>query len=206
MTSVAETTSLTVLLPASRLPLKIMAKAHEIAKENGLEIYLTLAQNLRILAVPEVIVPKVKDELTALGADFKDHGKFPIPRICIGKGHCSLGIIDTAEISDKILAQFKDRTTTKPKFKISLSACTMRCSGTMLTDISVMATRKGYDIFAGGRGGPSPKIAKRIMRNATEVEMLDIIKKLVEFHDQKTDKKQRMFKLLAAPDFPFKEV
>ena len=36
--------------------------------------------------------------------------------------------------------------------------------------------------------------------------MLDMISTLVDFHDQKTEKKQRIFKLLAADDFPFVEV
>ena len=206
MTTSEKTISLTILLPAGRLPLAIMAKAHEIANENNLGIYLSTAQNLRLLSVPESKLATIKEQLSALGANFKGPGKFPIPRVCVGQGHCKLGIIDTALVSDKILARFADLEKTKPKFKISLSACTLCCAGTKLTDISVMATRNGYEVFVGGRGGANPKIAKRIKRGASEDEMLVAIETLVEFHQQKTGKKQRMFKLLADPEFPFAEV
>ena len=60
--------------------------------------------------------------------------------------------------------------------------------------------------FAGGKGGTFPKIGRRIAKNTNDAEMLKIIETLVAFHDQKTEKKQRMYKLLDDPEFPFPEV
>lgn len=197
--------SLTVLLPAGRLPLPIMAKAHELASKYGLGVYLSTAQNLRFLEVPESAVAEFKEELGALGADFKAPGKFPLPRVCVGKPHCNLGLIDTAELSRKLLDRFKDRAKTKPKFKIAISACTLACSGTLLTDIAIMATKKGLDLYVGGKGGPNPKLGRRVIRGGREDEILNAVETLVEFHDQKTGKKQRMIKLLDDPEFPFPE-
>lgn len=198
--------SVTVLLPAGRLPLDIMAAGHELAVKYDLAIYCSLAQNLRLMNVPESVVPEVKAALAPLGADFKGPGKFPLPRVCVGRPHCNLGLVDIEALNRTILARFKDRPKTKPKFKIALAACPLSCSGVMSTDIGVHATRKGYEVYVGGKGGPNPKKGRRIKRGADEAEVVDIIETLVEFHDRKTSKKQRMWKLLADPEFPFAEV
>jgi NAD(P)H-nitrite reductase large subunit len=89
--------------------------------------------------------------------------------------------------------------------KIAVSACPLSCSGVLTTDIGVMATRAGFDVFAGGKGGPYPKVGRRIVRKAGEAEVLHVIEKLINFHDAHTTQKQRMYKLLDHPDFPFPE-
>jgi len=198
--------SITVLLPAGLLPLELMAVAHRLAEEYSLRIYLSTAQNLRLIDVPEDAAEKIKAELTVLGAELKGPGKFPIPRVCVGEGHCNLGLIDTERLSRKILAKFSSRPHTKAKFKIAISACTMCCSNAKTTDIGIMATRDGYEVFAGGKGGPFPRIGRRIARKIDEERVLKIIEELVEFHDRKTEKKQRMHKLLDDAEFPFPEV
>lgn len=198
--------SVTVLLPAGRLPLEIMARVHDFAKKYKLELYCSTAQNIRILEVPEPRVQEIKDELTLLGAAFKGPGKFPLPRVCIGKPHCNLGLIDIESLNTAILDRFGDLQNVKGKFKISLSACPLGCSGLRTTDIAVVATKKGFELFVGGHGGPFPKIGRRYLRGASEGEILDAIDVLVLFHDKKTIKKQRMVKLLDDPEFPFTEV
>lgn len=206
MSSSEEKVSITVLLPAGRLPLAIMQKAHDLAARHGLEIYLTTLQNLRFLNVPQSSVAEIKESLAALGADFKAPGKFPIPRICVGKPHCNLGLIDTRELSEKILARFAKREKTKAKLKIAISGCILSCSGTRTSDVGIIAGRNGYDVFAGGKGGPAPKVGRRIKKEVSEEEVLATIETLINFHDNKTGSKQRMIKLLDDPDFPFSEV
>lgn len=198
--------SITILLPAGRLPLDIMAKAQELAQRFDLGIYCSLTQNLRLINVPEDAAATVKTELAELGADFKGPGKFPLPRVCIGKDHCSLGLVDTKALSDSILSHFSNRKETKAKFKIAISGCPLNCSAPKETDIGVIATRKGYEIYAGGKGGPFPKVGRRIKREASPKEVVEIIATLVDFHHEKTTSKQRMAKLLKDPDFPFAEV
>lgn len=198
--------SITILLPAGRLPLHIMAKAHDLACRFDLGLYCSLTQNLRLINVPEEAVNTVKSELAELGADFKGPGKFPLPRVCVGKDHCSLGIVDTEALSAKIVSHFSNRKITKAKFKIAISGCPLNCSAPKETDIGVIATRKGYEIYAGGKGGPFPRIGRRIKREASPDEVVEIINTLVDFHHQKTATKQRMAKLLKDPDFPFTEL
>jgi sulfite reductase beta subunit-like hemoprotein len=199
-------TSVTVLLPAGRLPLGIMAEAHNLAEKYDLNVYLSNAQNLRIENINESNLNEVKAPLAALGADFKAKGTFPLPKVCPGVGYCNLGVIDTGALSTKIIDNFAGRGYTKPKFKIAISACILCCSGAKLADIGVIGTREGFEVYAGGKGGSFPKVGVRIGRNLTEEDVIKVIETLVEFHDKKTVKKQRIFKLLSDPEFPYPEL
>ncbi|MCP4160905.1 MAG: nitrite reductase [Deltaproteobacteria bacterium] len=194
--------SLTVLLPAGQLPLDVMETAHHLAKKHGFGIYLSTAQNLRLINVPESDVETVKTTLKKLDVEFKAPGKFPLPRVCVGKGHCNLGITDTDALSQKILDKFSGRKKTKAKFKIAIAACACCCSNPKTTDIGIISTRNGYQLFAGGKGGLSPKVGRRFAKNADDSKILECIETLVDYHDKKTKKKQRMYKLIDAPDFP----
>ena len=204
MTNSIASTRLTILLPAGRLPLAIMDKVNELAKKYQLELYLSTAQNLRLMGIREEDLPVIRGELAALGAQFKGPGRFPIPRVCIGVRDCSMGIGDPERISALILERFKGREKTKQKFKIAISGCTLACSGVLTTDIGIMATRKGFDLYVGGKGGPSPKVGRRILRELDEQGVVAAVAELVEFHDAHTETKQRMIKLLDHPDFPYK--
>lgn len=164
------TIDITILVPAGLLPLTIMETAHKLAVQYDFRIYLSNAQNLRLIGVPEQVVHTVKNELAKLGANFKTPGKFPVPRICIGEEHCKLGVVNTFQISKEIMDAFADRKHTKAKFKIAVAGCTMSCSDAKTTDIGIIAKRKGYDVFAGGKGGTLPKIGRRIAKSVDNVD------------------------------------
>ena len=204
MTQTTAATRLTILLPAGRLPLPLMAKVHALAEKYQLEIYLSTLQNLRLMGIREEDLPVIRGELAALGAQFKGPGRFPIPRVCIGVRDCSMGVGDPERISALILAKFKDREKTKQKFKIAISGCTLGCPGVLTTDIGIMATRKGFDLYVGGKGGPNPKVGRRVLRDLDEQGVVAAVAELVEFHDAHTETKQRMVKLIDHPEFPYK--
>src|SRR3989339_766628 len=203
MTNTIATTRLTILLPAGRLPLAIMDKAHALAKKYQLELYLSTLQNLRLMGIREEDLPVIRGELAALGAQFKGPGRFPVPRVCIGVRDCTMGVGDPERISALILDHFKGREKTKQKLKIAISGCTLSCSGAATSDIGIMATRKGFDLYVGGKGGPSPRGGRRILRDLDEQGVVAAVAELVEFHDAHTESKQRMVKLIDHPDFPY---
>lgn len=205
MANIFATTRLTILLPAGRLPRDILAKVNELAERYPMEVYLSTMQNLRLMGIREEDLPVIREELAALGAQFKGPGRFPVPRVCIGSRDCTMGVGDPEQLSRRILDRFQERPTTKQKFKIAISGCTLSCSGVLTTDIGIMITRNGHDIYVGGKGGPQPRVGRRIVRSADEDQVLSVIADLVEFHDAHTEKKQRMVKLIDHPDFPYKE-
>jgi NAD(P)H-nitrite reductase large subunit len=198
--------SITVLLPAGRLPQPVLEEVGDLIREYGFELYLSTMQNLRLVKVRAEDVESIKARLAAAGAEFKAPGKFPLPKVCAGLPYCSTGIADPAHLSRLIMERFGGRTGVKPKLKIAIAGCPLSCSGAMLADIGVIATRKGWEIYAGGNGGPHPRTGRRLVREADEERVLEVIGRLVDFHQDKTTTKQRLRKLLDDPDFPYPEV
>jgi NAD(P)H-nitrite reductase large subunit len=198
--------NVTVLLPAGRLPLDLMQEIYRLAEEFSLEIYLTTAQNLRLMGVPGDKLEILRNRLMDRGVQLKGPGKFPLPRVCVGKNHCNLGVIDTLALSDRITSKFEGREKTKAKFKIAVAGCTLSCSSVKTTDIGVIGTREGLELYVGGKGGAYPKIGRRIGKKLSEDQVLGMISVLVEFHDARTVKKQRFAKLIELDDFPYPEV
>jgi NAD(P)H-nitrite reductase large subunit len=124
----------------------------------------------------------------------------------VGLGHCDSALIDTEALTRKILARFAGRSHIKGKLKMAIAACPMCCSGIKNCDIGIMAIRNGFEVFVGGKGGAKPLVGRRIARRATEAEVMEILTVLIEFHDRKTDHKQRLHRLLDDPEFPLPEV
>lgn len=197
--------NITLLLEAGRLPKALFAKLHELGQKYNFELYFSTSQNLRLLNIDAKDEETIKTELAKAGARFRQKGRFPIPRVCVGKSYCKLGLCDTRTISEKILGHFTGRMV-KPKVKIAVSACPANCANAVITDIGIFASRGGFHVYAGGKGGPRPKAGRRIARNVEEKEIIPIIEKLINFHTDKTRGKQRMAKLLSDPEFPFSEV
>ncbi len=196
--------NITVLLPAGRLPLLILEKIRELAYRFDLELYCSTAQNIRLLNINKDDAETIKNELAALGTALKKPCIFPIPRVCIGEPHCKLGLIDTKLLSEKILDHFKDRSV-KPKVKIAIAACPANCTNPVSTDIGIVATKAGLNLYAGGKGGSMPKIGRHIIKHGDDKTIIEAIEKLLDFHDTHTNKKQRMAKLLNHPEFPYPE-
>ena len=198
--------SLTILIPEGVVSTQVLHTVNELVRQYGLGLYLSTVQNLRLLDIREEDEPKIREALAAIGAELKGPGKFPLPKICVGQSYCNLGLIDTMALSRKILSTCKDQGPVKPKFKIAISGCPAACSDALLADIGIKATRAGLEVYAGGKGGPFPKVGRRIAKGADEETVLGIIKRLVAFHAEKTEKKQRFAKVMEEPDFPFPEI
>lgn len=197
--------TLSILLPGGALPKALLEKINALATRFDFDLYLSTAQNLRLYGIsPEDLEP-IKAELAPLAVRFKEPGRFPLPRICIGNRSCNLGIIDTMALSDQILARYGEMVGVKPKLKIAIAGCPASCANAMLTDIGLVATRQGLDVYVGGKGGPQPRAGRRVLRQVGEEEALAAIGRIVAFHNSRTLKKQRLVKLIDDPEFPFRE-
>jgi len=195
--------TLTIMLPGGALPKALLPKLNELAARFEFDIYLSTAQNLRLYGIPAAELDALKAELTPLKVRFKEPGRFPLPRVCIGRRSCNLGIIDTMALSELILARYGEMVGVKPKVKIAIAGCPASCANAMLTDIGLVATRQGLDLYVGGKGGPQPRVGRRVLRQASDEEALVAIGQIIAFHNSRTAKKQRLVKLIDDPEFPF---
>lgn len=202
-TSIEKNKHITILLSGGLIAPEKMAAVNTIADKYNLTLYLTTAQNLRLLGATEENLETIKKKLDELGLSLKGPGKFPLPRVCVGMPYCNLGLADTFSLADKLADRFGDRTEVKPKYKIAISGCPASCGGSKLVDIGIVATLNGFELYVGGKGGPLPKIGIRAAKGLSEDEVIDAIGSLADFHAENTPNKQRMFKLIHDQDFPF---
>lgn len=192
----------TILLPSGLISLETMSMINSVTAKYNLTHYVTTAQNLRLLGANEENLDAIKKELADLGLTLKAPGKFPLPKVCVGVPYCNLGLANTFSLSDKIIERYGNRTEVKPKYKISISGCPASCGGSKLADIGIVATRSGFELYGGGKGGPLPRTGKRIAKGLSEDEVIEAVGKLADFHAAKTPKKMRMFKLMEMDEFP----
>jgi len=198
-----EKKNLTILLPGGSLPLPILQTVAELAERFGFGVYLTTVQNLRLVDVPAEALAEVEAAVVAAGADIKRAGLFPKLKVCAGQPHCNLATADGQKLARVIHERYGSRTGIKPKVKIAFAACPASCSNATLADIGIVATRKGYDLYVGGKGGGRPQVGRRVLRGADFDTIVEAVGRLVEYHQEKTGKKQRMFKLVDNDDFPY---
>lgn len=192
----------TVAVTGGLISPETMTEVLAVAKKYGLTLYLTTSQNLRLLGATEENLASVKGDLSSLGLSVKGPGKFPKPKVCVGMPYCNLGLADTFSLAERIMSAYGNRTEVKPKFKIAISGCPASCGGSKLADIGIIATRNGFELYAGGKGGPMPKTAVRLAKGLNEDEVVEAVGKLADFHDLNTPKKLRMFKLMDMEGFP----
>jgi NAD(P)H-nitrite reductase large subunit len=198
-----ETTSLTILRPSGLVSPELFKAVDTVVQKFNLTVYLSTTQNLRLLEVKDSDRETIMAELGLAGARFKGTINFPFPKVCVSTPHCRLGKADTFELSEKIISRFGDRTDIKPKIKIAISGCPIACAGSLTTDIGVVATRAGFVVYVGGKLGAVPKVGRRIIRRVNEEKMMAVIEILFDYHYEHTNTKQRLYKLLDRPDFPY---
>ncbi|GAB4334879.1 MAG: NAD(P)/FAD-dependent oxidoreductase [Desulfobulbaceae bacterium] len=194
----------TILLNGGLADPESMAAVATLAAEYGLTMYLTTAQNLRLLGADEENLDAIKKRIADLGLQIKGPGKFPKPKVCVGMPWCNLAVADTFALAEKIRERYGDRTGVKPKYKIAISGCPACCGGSKIADIGIVATRKGFELYVGGKGGPLPRTGKRAAAGLTGEEVLEAVGRIADYHAASTPKKQRLFKLADNADFPYR--
>ena len=198
-----KTVSLTILRTAGLVEPGFFQAVAEVVRRYNLTVYLSTAQNIRLLDVRESDRDAIMKELAAKGARFKGTVKFPLARVCVSRPHCKLGKFDTFALARRISEHFEGWEKIKPKIKIAISGCTAACSGPLTTDIGIVGTPVGLDVYAGGKLGALPKVGRRILRRADQDRVIAVIEELVTYHYNQPGKKLRMFKLINNEDFPY---
>ncbi len=204
-TAEEKTASLTILRTAGLVDPEFFQAVADVVRRYNLTVYLSTTQNIRLLEVRESDRDEIMRELAAKGARFKGQVKFPLAKTCVSRPHCKLGKFDTFALAQRIDEHFQGWEKIKPKIKIAISGCTAACSGPMTTDIGIVGTPVGLDIYVGGKLGALPKLGRRIVRRADEDRVIAVIEELVTYHYNQPGKKLRMFKLINNDDFPYPE-
>lgn len=109
---------------------------------------------------------------------------------CPGLNQCKYAVTDSLSLGRK-LQQLSFATPFPRKVKLSIAACRMCCTSPHVRDVGIIATRKGWTLVFGGNGGGNPRIADQIAAGLTEDEVVQLVKKCLDFYIENTETKQR---------------
>ena len=118
---------------------------------------------------------------------------------CVGNDYCNLAVIETKGRAVETAKALEERlgTTLKP-ITMHWSGCPAGCGNHLVADIGLLGKKAkvdgkvvdAVDIYVGGRSGPDPKLAVKIMEDVPCEKLSAVLEGLVPYHTR--DKMHRM--------------
>jgi NAD(P)H-nitrite reductase large subunit len=160
----------------------------DVAKKYGLVLKITSAQRIAIVGIQEQDIDNIWKELdmkpgAAIGLCVRSI------KICPGTTFCKKGQQDSVGIGLKLDGKYHGMELPF-KLKMGVSGCMNSCSESVIKDIGLMGTSKGFRLYAGGSSGLSPRLGDLIAEELSEDEALDLIDRIISFYKRKNQKKR----------------
>lgn len=111
---------------------------------------------------------------------------------CVGKDYCHLATIETKSRAVEVASQLEERLDMDKLGPISMhwSGCPAGCGNHLVADIGLLGkkarvgndTVDAVDVFVGGRAGPHPQQAIKILENVPCDQLPHVLESIVPFH------------------------
>jgi NAD(P)H-nitrite reductase large subunit len=165
----------------------------DVAEKYGSVIKITSAQRIAIVGIQEKDLDNVWEELgmkpgAAIGLCVRSI------KICPGTTFCKRGQQDSVGIGLKLDKKYHGMELPF-KLKMGVSGCINSCSESVIKDIGLVGTPKGFRLYAGGSSGITPRLGNLIAEELSENESLDLIDRIISFY-KKTNQKKRLGKII----------
>lgn len=116
-------------------------------------------------------------------------------RICAGGFICDHNLQDSRSLGLKLDELFHGRMLPF-KMIISVSGCLRSCAEPLVRDIGIVASQKGYAIYAGGAAGAKPRIGKKLFQDINETQVIDIVEKIINLYEKEGKTPERIGKFI----------
>ena len=122
-----------------------------------------------------------KDDLPGVWKDLNDAGMVSghayakglrTVKTCVGSEWCRFGTQDSTGLGIK-LEKMCWGSWTPHKVKLAVSGCPRNCAEATIKDVGIICVEAGYDIMIGGNGGIEVRVTDKLVRVATEDEVLE---------------------------------
>ena len=165
----------------------------DVAEKYGSVIKITSAQRIAIVGIQEKDLDNVWEELgmkpgAAIGLCVRSI------KICPGTTFCKRGQQDSVGIGLKLDEKYHGMELPF-KLKMGVSGCMNSCAESVIKDIGLVGTSKGFRLYAGGSSGITPRLGNLIADELSENESLDFIDRIISFY-KKTNQKKRLGKII----------
>ncbi len=111
---------------------------------------------------------------------------------CVGKDYCHLAAIETKGQAVEVARQVEDKLDLEKVGPISMhwSGCPAGCGNHLVADIGFLGKKAkvgndivdAVDIFVGGRAGPHPKQAVKILENVPCDQLPQVLENIIPYH------------------------
>ena len=178
-----------VVLPVGRMTTEQMNGLAAIADRHGSgTIRLTVWQNLLISDIPAGDVEAVKEEILALGLDYRANSIRAGLVACTGSAGCKFAASNTKAHAMAVDAYLRDRVKIDTPMNIHLTGCHNSCAQHYIGDIGLIGTRvpagddtvEGYHLFVGGGYGVDRDIGRELYRDVTATELPALIDRILQ--------------------------
>jgi len=188
-----ETYAIAPHIPGGIIQPEKLKKIAEVAEKYGSVLKITSAQRIAIVGIKENNIDRVWEELdmkpgAAIGLCVRSI------KICPGTTFCKRGQQDSVGIGLKLDEKYHGMELPF-KLKMGVSGCMNSCAESVIKDIGLVGTSKGFRLYAGGSSGINPRLGNLIADELSENESLDFIDRIISFY-KKTNQKKRLGKII----------
>ncbi|HMH54215.1 MAG TPA: hypothetical protein VK548_28535 [Candidatus Acidoferrum sp.] len=152
---------------------------------------------VRVTPLQNVLLPHVPDRrLGALLAEpllrelpYNPSEVFRGVSSCTGTDFCNLALIDTKTRAMALTREFERRLGKTRPIAVRWSGCPAGCGNHLTADVGLQGCKvkvdgkivDGVHVFVGGRGGPEPRAAARILEDVPCDELPEVLDRLLRF-------------------------
>ena len=163
--------------------------AHVVKKYEIPVIKITSGQRMALVGLQEKDVDQAWKDL---GIDVGRATELCVHYVqaCPGTAVCRFGVQDSLGLGmelEKLYAGME----LPAKVKFGVSGCPMCCGESYVRDVGVLGKKNGWTLIFGGNGGGRPRIGDVIAEDLSKEELMDLVKKCLEYYGANGKKKER---------------
>lgn len=175
-----------------RMPTGDLVKVLDLADQYGNgEVRLTPSQALIIPNVGDRKVGELAEEPLLKQFTYNPHSLYRGLVSCVGSDYCNLAVIETKSRAVQTAKALETRlgTTLKP-ITMHWSGCPAGCGNHLVADVGLLGKKAkvdgkvvdAVDVYVGGRSGPDPKPALKIMEDVPCEHLPMVLEGLLPYH------------------------
>lgn len=172
-------------IPVGKIPSASLRRLGELADDFGMgEIRLTAWQNCLIPHVPEERLPRMREEIEALGFSCRAGDPAGSLVACTGIGHCPYAATDAKGMGQSLIHALRGDYAGDIPINININACSNACAHHTFGEIGLLGVKTGgpdkkaYHLFIGS-DRPDEEVNKPLLRRIPEARVSEVVQTLV---------------------------
>jgi ferredoxin-nitrite reductase len=154
------------------------------------EIRISPAQALIVPNVPDKRLASLLEEPLLRELPYNASEVFKGLVSCVGNDYCNLAVIETKSRAMQVAQRLESTLQGVKPITMHWSGCPAGCGNHLVADIGLIGKRvkiegqvvDAVDIFVGGRTGPDPKLAVKILEDVPCEKLASVLEGLVPYH------------------------